>query len=270
MDLEIDESRIFYSLGSFLGVLALIYFGHELIFDLSPTVKTFMLLSGTGLFLSAADVFENGLMKTSLYVLSAFSYLVFLVYMFARFDFTSSQIFAVLTVSSAVFMALGYVRSEKGFRLETGNAKKVIAGLTVLLFAVVLFDVTGAQPEYSLSLREEVKVVEGREFSVGVLEVSNSFPLSRSLEPPSYEGCISKKGNDSRPIYISPSSNGLIAGGETERFNLTDEVYPRRDENVSYSGIYGVENSRCPDKPDRYMIYLSESVDSEVVHRFDR
>lgn len=266
MDFEIDESRIFYGLGAFLGVVSILYFGHELIFDLSPTVKTVLLLSGTGIFLAASDIVENGLLKSSFYIFSAFSYLVFLLYMFARFEFTSGQVFTVLAVSSAVFTGLGYIRSgsEKNFSKE--NSKKVLGALIAVLAVLVILDVTGAQPEYETSFKDDVRIAQGQEFSVGVLEVRNDFLLSRNIDLPVFQGCVSKSaGAQPRSIYISPDSSGIIGGAEEKTFNLTEELNSRPDENVTFTGNYTVKQGECPEKLENSTIYVQESNGNSLI-----
>lgn len=267
MDLEIDESKIFYGLGSFLGVISILYFGHELILDLSPTIKSFILLSSTAMFLGAAEYVRNGVLKSSFYVFSSFSYLSFLVYMFARFSFSSEQIFLILAASSTVFVGLGYFRSEKGYSLNKEQSKKVLGAVITLVAVAVVFDVMGSQPEYSLELHESVEVVEGEEFEIGVFEIRNDFVLSRNVDVPTFRGCLyMSEDHEPRNIYIHPDDPGLIGGGETERTSLADTVNSPHRENVTYSGNYSVvRGQECPSDAEERTIYISEGEEFEML-----
>lgn len=268
MDFEIDESKLLYGLGAFLGVVAIIYFGHELILDLSPTIKSFILLSSAVAFLGAAEYVRNGVLKSSFYVFSSFSYLSFLVYMFARFSFSSEQIFLILAASSTVFIGLGYLRSEKGYEVTRDQARKVLGAVMVLVAVAVVFDVIGSQPEYSLELHDSVEVNAGEEFEIGVLEIQNDFPLSRNIETPTFRGCLFiEEGRDGRNIYVDFDDRGLIAGGITERIPLTEDAHYERqeDQNITISGNYTVVNGECPSEPEKRTIYIQEASDLGIL-----
>jgi hypothetical protein len=268
MDFKIDEAKLLYGLGAFLGIVSIIYFGHELILDLSPTVKSFILLSSTVMFLGAAEYVKHGILKSSFYIFSAFSYLSFLVYIFARFSFSSEQIFLILAASSAVFIGLGYLRSEKGYEVNREQAKKVLGGVMVLVAIAVVFDVLGSQPEYSLELHETVEVVEGEEFDIGVLEIQNDFLLSRNVDSPTFRGCLFiKEGHDGRNIYVNPDEPGLVKGSTTERIPLTEDAHYERseDQNVTISGNYTVVNEECPSEPEERTIYIHEGETNGII-----
>ncbi len=261
MDFKIDEAKLLYGLGAFLGIIAIIYFGHELILDLSPTVKSFILLSSTVMFLGAAEYVKHSILKSSFYIFSAFSYLSFLVYIFARFQFSSEQIFLILAASSAVFIGLGYLRSEKGYEVTQDQARKVLGAVMILVALAIVFDVTGSQPEYRLELHENIEVVEGEEFEIGVLEIQNKFHLSRNVDTPTFRGCLFiEEGHDGRNIYVNPDNRGLVSGSTTDTIPLTESAhYERReDQNITISGNYTVVNEECPSEPEERTIYIHE------------
>lgn len=269
MELDIDESKLLYGLGAFLGIVAIIYFGYELILDLSPTIKSFILLSGAAVFIGAAEYVRQGLMKSSFYIFASFSYLSFLMYTFVRFSFSSEQIFLILALSSAVFIGLGYLRSEKGFNLTKNQAKKVVAVILVAVSVLVVIDVLGPQPEYSLELDDSVEVVKGGEVKIGELVVKNDFLFSRNLETPSFRGCMFiQEGFDGRNIYINPDTPGIISGSSEKRISLREEVHLRfseEDRNITVKGNYTVVNSECPDEPEEKTIYIREGEENGVI-----
>lgn len=273
MDFKIDEAKLLYGLGAFLGIVAIIYFGYELILDLSPTVKSFIFLSSTVMFLGAAEYVRNGILKSAFYIFSAFSYLSFLVYMFARFSFSSEQIFLILAASSAVFIGLGYLRSEKGYEVTRDQARRILGTLMVLVALAIVFDVIGAQPEYGLELNENVEVTAGEEFEIGVLEIQNDFPLSRNVDTPTFRGCLFiEEGHDGRNIYFSPDAGGLVGGSKTERIPLIENAHYERheDQNVSISGNYNVVNEECPSEPEERTIYVHAGEDLGILSSVSR
>lgn len=267
MDLEIDEAKMLYGLGALLGVASIIYFGQELILDLSPTIKSFILLSSTGIFLAAGEYTRQGTIKSALYLFSAFSYLSFLGYIFLRFSFNSGETFLILAASSVVFLALGYLRSER-YGLDRDQARKIIGVLGAAIALTIVFDALGPQPEYSLELREEVEVIEGEEFQVGTLEARNDFLLSRNLELPRFNGCVVTP-EERRGLYINPDGDGLIQGRTTETYDLTERVNQRPDTNTTIDGNYTVRREECPSDPKEHTIYITEGENFEMLRSVD-
>lgn len=279
MNFGIDESKVLYGLGALLGVISIIYFGHELILGLSPTVKSLILFSVSAIFLVSGDLIDNKLLKTSVSIFSGFAYIVFLTYAFAKFNFSQVQTFTLLAGSSAAFTGLGYLRSEEIFSLNSGRSKKIITALAVLVVISIGFDVTGGQPEYQLDLKDKVEVTEGEQFSAGMLRVENNFPLSRNIDLPRYDGCIAFNSTVSENLYVHPDGEGIIRGGENLEFNLTEEVYFRgpqieqareeivEKENRDISANYKVKNQECPDDLENQTIYITAEEDSSSILR---
>jgi hypothetical protein len=275
-NLDFDASKVLYIFGAFLGICSIAYFGFELILNLSPTLKSFIILIGSVMFLVSTDLVENSILKFCLFVLSAFSYLSFLAYTFARFSMGSRQVFLILAASSAAFTGLGYVKSEKNFELELGQAKQILGLLTVTIFVLVAFDGVGAQPEYELNLKDTVEVSEGEELSLGVLEVHNDFLFSRNMDLPRHTGCLVFSENESpERIYSSPDGKGIIMGQKKEKFNITETIGERHerrlnqeDEDLNLSGSYKVYNKECPESPNKKGAFVHSS-GGQVSYTFD-
>jgi len=258
-----DESKLLYGLGIFLGIASILYFGQQIILDLSPAVKASILLSAAAVFIGGAEYFRHGILRFSFYGFSTFSYLSFLTYLFARFQFSSEEVFLMLAASSAVFLGLGYLKSEKGYSLKRVQAKKFIGAVAVIIVVLIVFDVTGAQPEYSVELNEKVQVTEGEEYEIGVLEIRNDFPVSRNTEEKRFTGCIATRGDHRRNIYLRPDADGIIAGSSTETIPLKETGRRFHEEgNVSIEGEYSIVNEDCPSEPDDMTIYISEGESS--------
>lgn len=268
MDFDIDQSRVLYGLGGFLGVISILYFGQELILNLSPTIKSFILLLGTAGFLSAGEYVGHKTLKSSFYIFSAFSYLSFLVYTIFKFQLGSGSTFLLLAFSSAVFIGLGYLRSGKGYEMKRDRARFILSVVIAVVALVMVLDVVGPQPQYSLELEEEVEVVEGEEFQVGVLEIRNDFLLSRGVEVPTYRGCLGDTGYGG--VYIRPEIENDILGGSTvKRLELVDDVRTAPIENRTVSGNYTVLEEGCPEDPEEGVLYISSGGSDNIVSRID-
>lgn len=194
MDIELDSSRVMYVVGGLLGVATVLYFGAEIIVDMSPTLKSVVLLTAFVFFLAAGQHARSNPLDTVLYVFSAVSYLVFLWYTVSRFDLSENQVFLLLGASSLLFVGLGYAFREKEWELDRRRARVVMAVLAVVAFAAVAGDVLGAQPtaetEFDDGFPTEDVGGPGDRVVVGETTLTNGFPLSRFAEVPRHGGCV--------------------------------------------------------------------------------
>ncbi len=275
MDLDFDDSWFLYGTGALLGVISILYFGLGLIFDLSPTVKSAVLICSSAAFLLSGELTDSKLLRNSVNLFSGVTYLSFLIYVILRFKPSESSIFGLLAISSVIFTAIGYLRSQKGFELGDGNSKKLLTGLGVFLALILVFDVTGAQPEHELELKEEVSV-NNSEVVLGDLTVANRFPLSRNIELPEYDGCLAYNQTMRDGIWIDFDEEKMIDGGETENYKLKDQVKVRNigerplgetiRDNEIITGNYTVKTGKCPERPENMTVYITNSGESREVY----
>ena len=129
-----------------------------------------------------------------------------------------------------------------------------------------MYDVTGAQPDYKLELKKEITVNES-EIVLGELTVENSFPLSRNIELPDYDGCIAYNQSMRDGIYIRLGDEKMIAGGESKHYKLEDQIKLRsrgekklgdtiRDREI-ITGNYTIKTGECPERPENKTIYIN-------------
>lgn len=275
MDLDFDDSWFLYGTGALLGVISILYFGLELIFNLSPTVKSAVLISSSAAFLLSGELTDSKLLRNSVNLFSGVTYLSFLIYMVLRFKPSKTSIFGLLAISSVIFTMMGYLRSRKGFEVGYENSKKLLTGIGVFLALILVFDVTGTQPEYQLELKEEVSVNNSK-IVLGELKVDNSFPLSRNIELPDYDGCLAYNQTMRDGIWIHFDQEKMIDGGETENYKLKDQVKVRNmgerplgetvRENEIITGNYTVKTGECPERPENMTVYVNNSGESEKVY----
>lgn len=251
MDMEVNGSKVLYGIGAFLGVLTILYFGRNIILDLSPTSKSLLLLFSSVGFLATAiwkQEFEN-----ILYLFSGASYLVFLSYTVTRFSFSSEIVFGVLAVSTAVFIGLGYFKS-KDYEIEAGLAKKALIGLLLVSVVLTAVDILGSQPTYELQLEDEISV-PGDE-TVGAVVVENSFFLSRNVELPRYGVCT---GSEDVNVHLSyEESFDILSGGETKEAILENRFSYRSDQEYDETE-YSIQSvGECPSDPEEEVLYIFE------------
>lgn len=265
MDFKFDSSYILYALGAILGISTFVYFAQELILNLSPTTKSILLFLSFGLFFALGNYSETSVLDVSYYVLSAASYIVFLVFTLGKFDFTPNQTFIALGASSLLFIGLGYFVKEKEFDIGKKTMKKVLGAILVLAAVFLVFDVLGAQPEYSISTDETVDLdMDGT--SVGSLQVSNGFMFSRDIDLPDYQACVLAPGMDleSDTVYTrfeGSDYRNMVYGRSSRQYDLV--VSPSgflRENNLSEMSGFSVEVAdECPESSEERKIVLYRS-----------
>ncbi len=266
MDFDFDDSWFLYGTGALLGVVSILYFGLELIFDLSPTVKSVVLVSFSAGFLISGGLTDSRLLRNLAYLFSGVTYLSFLIYVILRFMPSEASIFGLLAASSIIFTVLGYLRGRKRFEPGSESSRKLLAALGIFLALILVYDVTGAQPDYKLELKKEITVNES-EIVLGELTVENSFPLSRNIELPDYDGCIAYNQSMRDGIYIRLGDEKMIAGGESKHYKLEDQIKLRsrgekklgdtiRDREI-ITGNYTIKTGECPERPENKTIYIN-------------
>ncbi len=260
MDWKPDNSYIMYGAGVLMSVVTLLYFGSSFIFRLSPVTKSILLAVLTGLLFLASVSVSRKLIDTVFYILSAVSYLVFLGYTLLKFQPGQGVVLLSLAVSSVLFIAAGYLVSERGIEVSSGRARKLASGLGLIAILVLAFDVTGAQPEYRLDLDESVEVSMDSKTKVGELEVVNRFPLQRDIDLPRYDGCLYTP--EKRPLYVSVERppEDVAAGNSVSRLAIEVREIRRMEGETSVNGSYRVEQAEdCPDASDeRKMVLVKE------------
>lgn len=213
-----DSSTVLYTLGIIFGILSVIYFGVEVIVNISPTLKSAMLLLLSVALFSATGLTDSRLKDIPLYFISASSYLVFAAYTMLRFELSSALTFLLLAGSSALFLGGAYLVSEKGIKIKRKHAKIVVPAILILMVGLFVFDLTGPQAESELKLEESVNMTQG-EMDIGHVDVRNDFAFSRTFEVSNYRACLPEE--DERIIVEMEDRSGLIAGGATDEVDLT-------------------------------------------------
>ena len=226
-------STALYALGVIFGILTFIYFGVEVILNISPTLKSLLLLLGSFTLFAATGFSRSGMKNMPLYILSASSYLVFTLYTLVRFELGSSLTFLLLAGSSAVFLGAAHLISEKGIELERRHARIAVPFLAALILAFFLYDLSGPRVEKELDLRENV-TVDQENLVLGEVEISNEFLFSRVYEVEDYQVCFP---GDERALIRMEDRSGLLQGGESTSVelemnyigNLTNRTYSLRE-----------------------------------------
>lgn len=266
MDLKIDRVKILYIVGVLLGVIAAFYFGFRLLEDLSPTTTSAVLVLGFVAFLLAGLYVRVETLDTVFYALGAGSYLVFVFYTISTFDLGDGGVFVLLAGSSALFIALGYASSEGHLDFERKRVLVGVAVVAVFGFALLGFDVTGAQPTQTEGFEDEIEIPDlPGETVVGEVTVENPFALSREAEVPRYDACLyTPEVRRTRLHYTDRTGETVLAGGGSRTFELAvgAQVFYDRETEGLREGLRGRETvpvereEECPDDSDEVKLVV--------------
>ncbi len=220
VNVSIDGTKLLYAVGVLLGVVALGYFGFELLTGLSPTITAILLAIVFVGLLSVALTIDGGGLETVTYALTAGSYLVTIAYVLSRFDLGDVGVFLVLALSSALFVGLGYGVRERGIALTRPQTARIVVVLAVATALLVGVDVVGAQPTYEVETEDEIEMLEPREQrSIGTVTAENGFVLSRSVDSVTLRICVT--GPEPEQLSAHAFRSQVLAGGESVEGELT-------------------------------------------------
>ena len=269
MEYDLDPATALYGIAAFLGAITVVYFGSSLIFDLSPVTKSLAFLSTFIIFLSVSLYLSGKNRVRTLIALgmAGVSYLAFLAYTLGRFDFGQEGIFAALFLSSIAFVALGYLASNERLQVGKEHLKYLVAAILVLGGGLILVDILGSQPSYSLHLQESVTLEPGEDAVIGSLTVTNSFILPREVSAPSFSSCLG--GDESqRGLYTSTDTDEIIGGLSEQDYNLTADVPPTRL--MDESTMVDIQRTdSCPGERENETLYVFQHDQTEAVEYVD-
>jgi len=273
-----DDINTTYALYLFAGIffiISIIYFGAEVIFQLSPVTKSLLLLSLTDLIV-LTGIYTSGRIKSILSYLTGFiSYLIFVAYTLGIFNPSTELTLAFLLLSAAAFAALGKLIDGGKLVITSRRYKGIIALIVVASAGITAADMVGPQVEYPVELEENVEIQEGSN-EVGQMQAVNDYYLMRSYEVPDYEACaFDPERRDVRvDIGDYDTDSGNLDGGGSKTFNVTVDAraMPRTEIEVPSDrqpirGEFAVETAEgCPSNGENRTIYLFEDNDDR---RFD-
>ncbi len=269
MDYDLDPSTAMYGIAAFLGAITVVYFGSSLIFDLSPVTKSLAFFSAFAIFL-AASLYLSGKNKIQSMLalgLTGVSYLAFLVYTLGKFDVGTEGIFASLFLSSLLFVALGYLANHGKLEVDRKHMKYLVTSIIVLGSVLILADVAGAQPSYSLELQDSVTLEPSEEAVLGTLTVANDFLLPREISAPSFSSCLGWEEHE-RGLYTGVDTDDIINGLSDQDYNLTANVPSTRFMNESTT-VDIRRTDACPDQRDNETLYVFQHDQTETVEYID-
>jgi len=159
--------------------------------------------------------------------------------------------------------------------------RRVLVGIAVVVvlgFALLGFDVTGAQPTQASEFEEEaeIQLLPG-ESVVGEVTVENPFALSREAEPQGYGACLYTPGRRRANVRDDSPSNLVLSGGASRTFELTvgAAAFYNLDSEPEevYEGLRGRETvpveraEECPEESDEVKLVVVENGDGLPVRR---
>ncbi|MFB6116775.1 MAG: hypothetical protein ABEK10_04675 [Candidatus Nanosalina sp.] len=269
MDIDISPATFLYGISAFLGAITVIYFGSSLVFNLSPTTKSFAFFCSFLIFL-AASLYLSKVNKIHAFIslgMTGISYVTFLVYTLGKFRITREGIFTSLFLSSLLFVGLGYMTNRERITVEKNHLKYLLATVVILGSLLTFFDLTGSQPSYRVNLENNATLQPGQEAVVGSLKIKNSFFLPREISAPSYSSCLG--GADRKDIYVSIEVEKEVIPGEgIIRANMTVSVPPKRFMNNSET-VEVQRSDGCPSDGKNSTLYIYQNEEDRIVEYFD-
>lgn len=248
-----NPDKLLTRFGIFLGVLAVLYFGREAIFNLTPVAKSLLLVIASAFFLGGSKIVDEEGTVTAFYLFSALSYLTFLVYYIARLNPSSSTVFLLLAVSGAIFVLIGKKINE--YEIHTEKAKKTGLLLLIATIGLIVVDLNAPDIEYETEFETSIQISESP-VAAGTVTVKNSYVFPQTFNVDRIETCST----DDRRFRLNPEDHSDISGiidGRSEKtveYEIMD--LPRESENTSTETFSIVETDNCPENPEQGTVYI--------------
>lgn len=257
MDLEIDPSKILYSVGAVLASISIIYLISSQI-ELSPLTKSLMLLSAfIGLYFTG-QIIDDREISIVTFALSGITAVAFVLYTAFVFDLSSSTVLLILAVSAVVFMLAGYnLERLKEIEWPLTSTHAVLA-VAVLGLAFIGLDASAPDLEYNYEWEEMANITEEKETVLGQVTVSNNFYLPRPVDSIYFDACVYTP--EKQQLYTDTDSyDGLLWEGETTQEVAVRSIRRAEDE-APVNGTFPVEvvEGECPAEADERKIVISK------------
>ncbi|GAB6878322.1 hypothetical protein JCM17823_05960 [Halorubrum gandharaense] len=240
MNYDIDGGKVLYALGVLFALGALTYFIRDVVFGLSITVKSVLLLLAFVGFLVAGVTTDRDALDVVAFALSALAYAVFLGYVVSRYTPDETGVFLLLAASAALFVALGYVVRQGMVSPDRRTAGYAAVALLAVGLVFVGADVAGDDVTYTAELDEEsVASIDAdaqdrdaiqTRLTVGTLTVANPSLFTRPVTLPEAHGCVVGTDavvEDEAPVRYDPNeytSSAVITGGAERTHDVTTRL----------------------------------------------
>lgn len=253
MNFDIDNGKLMYALGIIFAGAALLYFGRDVVFRLSITVKALLLaFAFVGFFVGGLWVTRDVLDLVS-FALSMVAYVVFLGYVIVKYDPGETGTFVLFGVSAALFIGLGYGLREWDLAVSRRTATAVVVVLVVASGLLVGADVLGPGVTYETTYVDSV-TLDGEgdgprgpheyDSGIGAVTVTNDFVFTRPMDLPEFGACVVGASSGPEDVYVSYAAYDrpdVVRGGATHTFDLRVEAYAAPNQTIERT--YVVEAS---------------------------
>lgn len=227
-DLFENPDRILTGFGVLLAAISVLYFGRETILDLSPLVKSFLLVAASTVFILSSFYIKESGPKVLTYILSTTSYLTFLIYFIGRMSPSSETIFLLLGLSGALFIFAGRKIGKTDYKKS--DLKKAIIGIVIIVAAVVALDTVASEPVQTVQFDNSVEVGEAP-VNIGFVRINNDYLLPQVYSVDDLDVCRDQREFRLRPVDFS-ERDGVISGSSSK--NIQYEISRiSREEDIS-------------------------------------
>ena len=224
---SINGETLLYALGVAFAVGTLAFFARDVVFDLSITVTAALLFLTFAAFLVAGLTIDHDSLDSVAFAVSGLAYVVGLGYAVTRYQPSETGVFALLAASTVLFVGLGYALQEGRLAIARPTAKRLLLAIAAVGILFIGADSIG-EMEATVELDDAVvlngtasppdePIVAGEQ-PIGSVSVSNPTLFTRSVEPPSLEGCLVGVDTDHR--------RGVRIGYEPRGYQLDDRLAP--------------------------------------------
>jgi hypothetical protein len=264
---DIDPAKVLYAIGFLFGVAAVLYFARDLVFELSITVRSLLLLFTFIGFLVGTVAAGRSEFVLGFAVLGAATYLAFLAYTIPRFNVGSEGTFLALLVSAGLFVALGYLLRERELAPSRSTTRALLVAVVVLAAVSVGADIVASGVQYGIEVNDAATPGERGQVELGTVTLETRFLFREPIDVPRAFACIYVPGAtefDMRPQPVDYRVDGdrlpdSLPGGQTLQVSMSIRLSD--EETAALDGAIPIERaSNCPETSDtaRVLVLFGE------------
>jgi len=223
--IELDEvyPMVFYGGSAVFAVMAIAFLGFDYLQDLSKLTIAFTIFAIFAASFLIATTRET-LMKTVFYLVSAGSYLLFLVYVIGRFSRGTGDTIIFFLISAGLFSGIGHLLTSRPELIpDKDKVKKILIVITVLTALLIIYNIAFVTMSFTVSLEDTVTFNE-TEQKIGEIQITKKGYLPLEASEAYIDYCVAGSERDLPTRYRSVGDKSFGILPETYTEDITFEL----------------------------------------------
>lgn len=245
--IEIEElmSNLLILISVSLAFVAIGYFGINSLLNISPEIKTFLMLGASTVFFGFKLYFEQEKLQISAYVVAIACFLTGVYHMVFFLELSKLIVFSTLVISSILFLVLGNLEGSMAKLVDKRYLVGFIAIAGLLLGSTVLYDLGSSDVNYLITYTNTTTIDEDGSQRIGYVVARNTFRFKKKFLTPELKACVYPAGR-MEEINVRHEHSGLIDGNSLIQSSMYIETPSKSTQSKIPDTLKVIERDSCP------------------------